>query len=293
MPVSGIRGAFLILLLSGVGCPGLRTPPGPGLEGFAVPGETILLPRPPKRLTLFSAHGDLLVEGGSRPEIRPVFLVGARDEAEARRAAASCTLLRADDGKGGEGLELVPSPGTPIERIGIDYHVRLPKGCDLDLTTLSGTIDTGTYEAGEVTAVTRDGLLRIGPVRKRLRFAGGDGKVLLSGGIREATGRMRAGRVEARLGPGRSELTLVTDSGGLVLRLPEGAPILLSYTTIQGVLRSDLPLRRVPGNSEPPARLPAGWRTRTFRAGPDSPPGEEAVRIRFTSREGNLRLLVD
>ncbi len=172
-----------------------------------------------------SPNGGIRVEAWDESDIlvRAIVNAQAETEADARRLA---TEVQVQTG-GGRITATGPAPRSrPRESWHVSYRVYVPARTDLDLNT-------------------RNGGIGIRGVQGNLRFDATNGGVTLTDVGGDVRGRTRNGGLTVALGGSQWEgagLDVETTNGGVNLAVPDGYSAELTARTVNGGLRSEVPL---------------------------------------------------
>lgn len=230
--------AVMLLL---IGCNGMPVRPDrPLRQGFPIKPQTFDLGRVNVGVDVFAPVGNIHVVEGETAAFEKTITVSADSRGEAEDIAARCEVVIGTGENGRTLIEFAGPADMPVERVGADTQVRIPRRLDLSLRTNSGLIDTTSYVGGRGELETRNGTILAGPFRE-LRFKSRSGRVELTGGFEQVTGFSDSADLLVRAPPPGSRLEFHSTTGTCTLLVPPDVALDVRYRTSKGELSYDIP----------------------------------------------------
>lgn len=201
---------------------------------------------PGERLTIVNVNGDISVNSWDRHEVKLKAVKRARAESEeAARLLLEKTTVQFDRNEAGVDIrtEAPKKPGRN-RNVSVAYAVTVPKGIDLELKTVNGTIDVKDI-SGAVDAKTTNGRIGLSGIVGAIQAKTTNGKI----GLLEVLGPINAkttnGSVEVAVGGSgeqQHEFRAATTNGGIEVTLPKGLKANLKASTVNGKINTDFPI---------------------------------------------------
>lgn len=219
---------------------------------YRVPGAQVaerhlvakLVDPAPAKLEVHVHRGHVLVQPGDQLEVVADIEVSAADREEAERRAAS-VRISTESFDGTTRVRTTHPEGAPLDAVHARYRVKIPDSVALQVLAREARVALRgprspvqvTTESGAVDARAAGGTWEISTV---------SGPIRLEGAFTQADLKSETGRIDVSLdGSELPEPTLVAESGSgpLQISLPPDRAMRLRFTTVQGDVRSELPVR--------------------------------------------------
>lgn len=229
-------------------------------------------------IELYNPTGSIQVRNAEVPELETRLRVSAENEETAMGIAMACRVKQ-HMVEGWLRLELWPPDGTPIERIGIHFTLKVPVGSKLRLRSRQGLIDTTAAKLDALELQTQGGTLRAGEIKGQLDFSNRSGKTVILGNYANINGWSDSGELLVRKFPRQGNLVFIADSGRATLFIKKDEPVFIEYMTKTGKLTSDLSFSRESG-------VTAQMKRETLKLGG----GKDCCRVFLTLPSGSLQM---
>lgn len=201
---------------------------------------------PGGRLSIVNVNGDITVNSWDRHEVKMKAVKRARAESEdAARMLLERTNVQFDRTEAGVDIRTdAPKKPGRNRNVSVAYTVTVPKGIDLELKTVNGTIDVKDI-SGAADAKTTNGRIGLVGITGSIQAKTTNGKIGLSEVLGPINVKTTNGSIEVAVGGSgeqQHEIRAATTNGGIEVTLPKGLKANLKASTVNGKINTDFPV---------------------------------------------------